>query len=288
MTMRPRIPDELRRIAIYPKPLPDMDSWLERIGGVLDRRGVEATVVSRDRNGDPSAQAGVVEASDLVLVLGGDGTFLSAARLAAPKDKPVLGVNVGNLGFLAEYESHEWEQALDDLFAARSRIEPRMMVSCAADGEPRGCGLNDVVITKSALARMVSMELLVDGESVSRFSADGLIVSTPVGSTAYNLSAGGPIVQPSEDVLIITPICPHQLNFRPLVVPPDTEITLVVETQREQGYLTIDGQVGWPLEGRCEIQIQRAANPLMLVSGPTKRFYAILREKLGWGGTPAC
>lgn len=281
MSMHPLGP--LRRIAVYPRTQRDLPRWMERLAGITAAHGIELLPIERDPDGDPPGAAGIVAASDLVLVLGGDGTLLSAARLAAPLDKPVLGINIGGLGFLAEYEMNEWEQAIHDLIAGRVRVVPRMMLECREQGESRGLALNDIVITKAALARMVTLELSIDDQPLARLRADGLILSTPVGSTGYNLSAGGPIVAPSEEVLILTPICPHQLNMRPLVVPPGARVRIDVLDRAEESYLTLDGQVGWPITRETSIEVARAAQPLRLVSSPAQRFYGVLQRKLGWG-----
>lgn len=277
----------IHRVAVYPRTPDDLPRWLERLRGVLGASGIDLVPVRRGPAGDPEDAGAIVAGVDLVLVLGGDGTLLSAARLAGPLDKPVLGINIGGLGFLAEYELAEWEQALADVLAGRVRIERRMMIDCREDGAAFGWALNDVVITKAALARMVTVEVHVDDQSVARVRADGLIVSTPVGSTGYNLSAGGPIVAPSEDLLIVTPICPHQLNVRPLVVPATSRLRIEVVDHAEESYLTLDGQVGRPITQATSIDVVRAPRDLRLVSGPGKRFYDILQRKLGWGATRA-
>ncbi len=277
----------IRRIAVYPRTPADLPRWLERLRGVLEPAGIELLPIEREPAGESGDAGAIVAASDLVLVLGGDGTLLSAARLAGPLDKPVLGINIGGLGFLAEYELAEWEQALGDLLAGRVRVERRMMIACREGGHDFGWALNDVVVTKAALARMVTLVLHVDDQPVARIRADGLIVSTPVGSTGYNLSAGGPIVAPSEDLLIVTPICPHQLNMRPLVMPASSRLRIEVVDHAEESYLTLDGQVGRPITQSTSIEIAKAPRALRLISGPDKRFYSILERKLGWGATRA-
>jgi NAD+ kinase len=267
------------RVALFPKNVGELGAWVDRVAEEFVRRGVAADVVRVD-NVDTS----VIAAADVVVVLGGDGTFLAAARWAAPQGKPVLGINLGTFGFLAEYERDAWQQAVGDLLDGRVRLERRMMMTCREGRGTADWALNDVVVNKAALARMIDIELRVDGQDVSRFRADGLIVSTPVGSTAYNLSAGGPIVQPSEEVFVITPICPHQLTFRPLVVPSTAVIDIRVDAAGDDAYITIDGQVGRPLTRGARIHVECAPEPLQLVSGPDKRFYNILKRKLGWGG----
>lgn len=277
----------IRRVAVLAKNLPDIQPWLKRVRDDLSAADIAVVDVPRGRGVGVDAQQATMRGCDMVVVLGGDGTFLAAARAAAPLDLPVLGINLGSLGFLAEYERGEWPQALADLRAGRIRIEQRMMVACTQDGVDRGWALNDIVVTKSALARMIDIDVHLDEEPVCELRADGIIVATPVGSTAYNLSAGGPIVQPSEDVLIVTPICPHQFNVRPLVASAARCVYLDVAASDEAAYLTIDGQIGWPIAGRSRVEVRRAPKPLLLATGPQKRFYDILRRKLGWGANLA-
>ncbi|XP_060085386.1 NAD kinase-like [Ylistrum balloti] len=271
---------DIRSIAIYPKRFSVIDDWILAVVRTLETHNVIASVISRDD--DVEAQK-IMQTSDLVLVLGGDGTFLSAARLAAPLGKPVLGINLGTLGFLAEYERNEWEAALQNLLSGQMTIEPRMMVTCTLNGELQGWALNDIVLNKSALARMIEMQLMIASKPVAHFRADGLILSTPVGSTAYNLSAGGPIIQPATDVLAITPICPHQLNFRPLVVAPKNTIEVCIKESAEDCLITLDGQVGYHVPKGGVIRVEQAPKPLWLVSGQDRRFFEILTQKLGWG-----
>lgn len=269
-----------RAVAIYVKRGDVPRDWLNSVVRELNTQGVDVSVVDRGR---PTQTERAIAAADLVLVLGGDGTFLSAARYAAPHGKPVLGVNLGSLGFLAEYERNDWRRAVDDLLGGRAIKDQRLMLSCHLGGKALGWALNDIVINKSALARMITVDLKIDAKPVARLRADGLIVSTPVGSTAYNLSAGGPIVHPSTNVITITPICPHQLNVRPLVVSPDAQIELTVEGANDECYLTLDGQVGKPLKNNSRITVARAAEPLKLLRRPDWRFFETLTQKLGWG-----
>lgn len=269
-----------RAIAIYVKRGDVSPDWLRSVTTELKNQGVKVNVVDR---GQPSKTKRIIAAADLVIVLGGDGTFLSAARYAAPYDKPVLGINLGSLGFLAEYERSDWRRAIADVLGGHAVNDQRLMLSCKLGGKAIGWALNDVVINKSALARMMTVDLKIDAKPVARLRADGLIVSTPVGSTAYNLSAGGPIVHPSTNVITITPICPHQLNVRPLVISPDAQIELTVRGANDEGYLTLDGQVGKPLKNNSRVVVARAAKPLKLLRRPDWRFYSTLTQKLGWG-----
>ncbi len=276
-------PGSIKQSALFLKAGSNATGLPDKIRDRLAAAGVEALLLDHNRTAGPDYYSEPLQQCDVVIVLGGDGTILSAARAAGPLGIPVLGINLGTLGFLAEFEIDEWEPAIDMLLEGRLRVSARSMVNCQVDGQQRGVALNDVVITKSALSRMAGMELTVNGAPVSRFRADGLIISTPVGSTAYNLSAGGPIVQPGLDVLTITPICPHQLNLRPLVVPIESEIKVRIDDATEDCYLTLDGQLGWPAEPGSEIVIEPAPKPLILLEDPEQKFYETLKRKLGWG-----
>lgn len=261
----------------------------------LRRRGLEVALdeaILRARNigalgQEPPFRAG--EAYDLVVVLGGDGTLLSVARTLAGK-APILGVNLGNLGFLTEVSRGELYPALVQVLAGRFRTETRSLFDIdlrRASGESgalRYRVLNDAVITKSALARIIELTLCVDGHLVARFRADGLIISTPTGSTAYNLSAGGPILSPPLGVAVLTPICPHALSLRPIVVPDSGVIEVTLETPREEVYLTLDGQEGTSLSQGDTVAITRSKAPVKLIKVSERTFYDNLRGKLRWGG----
>lgn len=229
----------------------------------------------------------LAEETDLLLVLGGDGTLLSAAREVAPRGKPVLPINMGSLGFLTSFTLEELYPALEETLAGRLVASERVMLK--AELVRKGivlqeqCVLNDVVINKGALARMTELRLSLDGGFVCRYRADGLIVATPTGSTAYSLSAGGPIVHPSVEAIIITPICPHTLSDRPLVVRDSCVVELNLIETADSVYLTLDGQTGMKLESGDQVRITRAAEKLRLIQPPRKSYYEILRSKLKWG-----
>ena len=229
----------------------------------------------------------VSRVSDLTLVLGGDGTLLSVAR-AAPAGKPVLGINVGVLGFLAGLRREEALTRLDEVLGGgfredkRRRFEVRIP-SGAHKGTYRA--LNDAVLNKEALARISTFAISLDGRPAARFRADGIIVSTPTGSTAYNLSAGGPILHPSLAAVVVTPICPHTLTQRPLVVPAATRIGLsILDRGRTDGvYLTLDGQEGFPITRDCSVEVRPASSPVTLLRPPESDHFDKLAEKLNWG-----
>ena len=229
----------------------------------------------------------LAEETDLLLVLGGDGTLLSAAREVAPRKKPILPINMGSLGFLTSFTLEELYPALEDTLAGRLVASERVMLKAELLRKgsviEQQSVLNDAVINKGALARMTELRLSLDGDFVCRYRADGLIVSTPTGSTAYSLSAGGPIVHPSVEGIVITPICPHTLSDRPLVIRDYSVILLDVIETADSAYLTLDGQKGVPLETGDQVRITRAAEKLKLIQPPRKPYYEILRSKLKWG-----
>ncbi|HEX8723737.1 MAG TPA: NAD(+)/NADH kinase [Pyrinomonadaceae bacterium] len=229
----------------------------------------------------------LVRGSDLVVVLGGDGTMIGAARMVGDAETPVLGVNFGTLGYLADFTVEDMIGALDAVLAGDYTIDRRLMLAATVErgGERlmHDRVLNDVVISKSALARIIEIETRVNGQFVNCFRADGLIISTPTGSTAYNLSAGGPIIYPSMDAVVITPICPHTLSNRPLVVPDDVEFELVLKTPREEVALTLDGQVGMPLEYGDRVTVRQSSTGFRLIQAHTRNYFDVLRNKLKWG-----
>jgi NAD+ kinase len=229
----------------------------------------------------------VADDVDIVLVLGGDGTLLAAARLLEEVDIPILGINLGSMGFLTEVSLDDIYVNLEKVIEEDFFIEERMRLKA---GLMRGKDLiaefmvlNDVVINKGALARIIDMETLVDGESVTTFNADGLIISTPTGSTAYSLAAGGPIVEPNLDIIIISPICPHTLTNRPLVVSGGSEVEVVLVSDSGRVYLTLDGQEGLGLEEGDRIRIKASERRVRLIRTGHKSFFEVLRTKLHWG-----
>jgi NAD+ kinase len=224
---------------------------------------------------------------DLMVVLGGDGTMIATARMLGDSEVPVLGINYGSLGYLAEFKIDEMFPALESILEGDFRLDPRVMLAAELfRGDERLLHtriLNDVVISKSALARIIELEAHLSGQFVNSFRADGLIVSTPTGSTAYNLSAGGPIIYPSMNALVITPICPFTLSNRPIVVPDDALIELSLKTPDEEVALTLDGQVGFPLEVGDRVQIRKSRTTFKLVQPTNRNYFEVLRDKLRWG-----
>jgi len=223
---------------------------------------------------------------DLIVVLGGDGTLLSVTR-GKLGGTPVLGVNMGSLGFLTEHTAASLLPMLSAALDGTARLERRERLDVTVAARDRESitysVLNDAVINKSALARMIVLTLRVNGEFVTRFRADGLIVASPTGSTAYNLSADGPILYPTLDVVMVTPICPHSLTHRPIALPLDSTIEIRLEGPAEQVYLTLDGQQGFPLTERDTVRIERCGDPVYLITDPNRSYFQILHHKLKWG-----
>jgi NAD+ kinase len=231
----------------------------------------------------------LVSEVDLVLLLGGDGTLLSMADsiAAAGVDVPILGVNFGRLGFLTEVTLPELYPALEAALDGRARVEERLMLRSTTVRKgaslPEHMTLNDVVVTKAAQSRMIELEVYVGDEFVARVKADGLIVATPTGSTAYNLAAGGPIVQPGMDALVLTPIAPHMLTNRPIVIPALSPVRVrPVMDERDNVYVTFDGQDGYQLEAGDEVRICCAPRRLKLLHPAARSYFEVLREKLKW------
>ena len=225
---------------------------------------------------------------DLIISLGGDGTLLRAARLAAVEDIPVFGVNLGGLGFLTQIGINDLEKSLEKLYQGRYFLDERMMLNCTVKrrGEEIGkfTALNDVVIGKGAFARIICLATYINNDYVITYSADGLVVSTSTGSTAYSLSAGGPILNPNINSIILTPICPHTLSARPLIIGENDQVKIKLESSEEKVMVTIDGQEGFVLKPKDEVMIKRSEHKARLITFKEKSFYAILREKLRWSG----
>jgi len=285
------------RLGLIAKPSPpaldalrEAAAWLaERdVTPVVDREAAEAAGLGgRWTTAARGELSGLVDA---IVVFGGDGTLLEAASVVAhsESDVPVLGVNLGRLGFLTEVARSDMTQAFDALLAGRATTETRVMLGGTVDrgGRPVASrlALNDIVVTRGALSRMIEVTVEVDGRSVCQVKADGLIVATPTGSTAYNLSAGGPIVHPAVDAVVLTPIAPHTLTNRPLVLPATAAILLrpIIEP-RSDIVVTFDGQFGAPLEPDDVVAVGRADRPLRLLRTSARTHFDMLQEKLQWG-----
>ena len=283
---------DINSVGIISKPaIPHASTIIPELLGWLDKRNITArydaeTAVYLGRS-DGLDRPAVPEGTQLVIVLGGDGTLLSAARAIGGREIPLFAVNMGGLGFLTAFTLDEIYPELERALRGEQRIAPRRMLDCeVVRGGQRIASyeaLNDVVITKSSIARMIDLETHVDSHYVCTYKADGLIVSTPTGSTAYSLSAGGPIIFPSVEALCITPICPHMLTNRPVLVPDTSVIQIISLAGDEDGFLTIDGQVGQPLVRHDRILCRRSSHSISLIRPPRMLFFDVLREKLKWG-----
>ena len=255
----------------------EMTEWLTARG--IDPTGGPYSETHDEQTFDPDV--------DLVIVLGGDGTMISTARLVGDREPLVLGINYGSLGYLTEFRIEEMTPALEMMLAGEYEVDHRVMLDArhVRDGEEIASGrvLNDVVINKAALARIIEIEVEFNGLFVNAFRADGLIVATPTGSTAYNLSAGGPIIFPSMNALVITPICPFTLTNRPIVVPDNAEIELKLLNENEGVVLTLDGQTGYTMKAGDRVLIRKSATTFNLVRPANRNYFDVLRNKLKWG-----
>lgn len=230
----------------------------------------------------------LVEQVDLIILFGGDGTILQLARDIGSRVKPIAAINTGTLGFLTLATADEMGTVIDQLLAGSYTISHRQMLSVSVSEHGRECNasyaLNEVAVTRGEISRIVHVDVRIGGHFVTRYSGDGVIVSTPTGSTAYSLSAGGPIIEPQASVWAITPVCTHSLSSRPLVVSNSAVIELTAPTQRDRVYMTIDGQLTIPLNEDSKVEIRRAPFDLPLIAHPEASFFGILRQKLDWSG----
>ena len=259
----------------------------------IEGRGVrvctEASVAPLIGRPELAADDEVLASSDMLIVLGGDGTVLRASKIAAPKGTPMLGVHFGQYGFITQIHPPELDDALDRVLAGDFQVEDRLMLRAdLIRGEETVQdlnALNDVVVSKGPLARMLNLHTSVAGQFVATYAADGIIVSSPTGSTAYSLSAGGPVVNPNVRVLIITPICPHTLNARSLVIPEDEQVQILAECEPHERdvMMTVDGQVGVPVRCGDKITVRKAGFPARLVVLDPWHFYDKIQSRLKWG-----
>jgi len=265
---------------------------LRKLTGLLRRRGIRylcdpATAKLLGERGRSRTLPVLTGAVKLLVVLGGDGTLLGVARSLTDRPVPVLGVNLGKLGFLTETALGDLEAVLASVLDGHFEVEERMMLQVQVLRGRKAIAtstlLNDVVINKSALARILEMDVRIDGQFVAIYHADGLIVATPTGSTAYSLSAGGPIVLPGMKAFCITPICPHALTNRPLVVPDSVTIQVTLESESPDVYCTMDGQIGLPLKAGDRLKVRRSGTTLPLIVPQPRNFFDVLRKKLRWG-----
>jgi NAD+ kinase len=278
---------KIRSVGISAKPTaPVALQYAAKVIEDLRQRGIDVCIdfATADKLGDRGhvvAKGDLGKHSDLLITFGGDGTLLSVAR-NAPAGVPVLGVNMGTLGFLTEVRVEEFPAVLEQILAGDYTTEDRVAFDVSVDGRSFRV-LNDATINKSALARIIDIRVTVAGLFVSTFRADGLIVATPTGSTAYNLSAGGPIIYPTMGAVVITPICPHMLTNRPIVLPDNLDIEIGIATPNQEIFLTLDGQEGLPITERDHVRIRKSEQSVMLVQSPDKNYFDVLRAKLKWG-----
>ncbi|MCP4364193.1 MAG: NAD(+)/NADH kinase [Planctomycetes bacterium] len=227
---------------------------------------------------------------DIAIAMGGDGTFLRVSRMVGPYGIPIIGIHLGLFGFLAELTPKDMYDNLDKVFRGEYKINTRMLLNCRLErnGTPvnESLGVNDAVVSRASLSRLVPIKLFIDGEEVATYSSDGLIVSTPLGSTAHCLAAGGPILSPEIDAFVISPICPHTLTNRPLVISGEAKVKMEVGSEGVGTGLTVDGQVYQELMPGDAISVERSGTRLKLVDAGIRSFYTVLREKLSWGGSP--
>ncbi len=267
----------------------ELSAWLEK-------RGIDLIGKPREQIERPDAENCAIDSAetetfqskaDLIVVLGGDGTMISTARLTGDREIPVLGINYGSLGYLTEFRIEEMFAALEMILEGNYEIDRRVMLDVEhwREGEKLAVGrvLNDVVINKAVLARVIEIEVHLNNLFVNLFRADGLIISTPTGSTAYNLSAGGPIVYPSMNAIVLTPICPFTLTNRPIVMPDNAEIELKVRNENEGVILTLDGQIGYQIKSDDSVLIRKSRTLFNLVQPPNRNYFDVLRNKLKWG-----
>lgn len=270
--------------------LRDLVAWLHARGlrPVLEEKTAR---LLDGKGGDWDVLPGALLAgkADALIVLGGDGTLLAASQLTGERSIPVLGINFGSLGFLTDVTLGELYPALEALLAGSHRYEERRLLRAVVKrpGQPdlQKDVLNDVVITKAALSRIIELDVWIDGLFVSQFRADGLIVSSPTGSTAYNLAAGGPILHPTLAAVVLTPICPHMLTNRPLVTGDEAKIEVRLRERADDSlvHITFDGQLGFPLSAEDVVTVTRSPRVLRLVRAPARDYYEVLRTKLKWG-----
>ena len=260
----------------------------------LEERGVEVYLESTTAAGI-GIRGGFTRESlplrvDLVAVLGGDGTMLRTARYVAKHNVPIVGINMGSFGYLTEVNLNEMSAALELILAGKFLTEKRMMLEVAVNRGKKCIGsgvvLNDVVINRGNLSRIVELETFIGKQYLTTYKADGLIISTPTGSTAYSLSAGGPIVFPGKDLIIINPICPHTLTNRPIIFPEDSDIRMTLWSKEKGATVTLDGQDSYPIKSGDVVTVKKSKYVTNLVLSPHRSYAEILRSKLGWGGLP--
>jgi NAD+ kinase len=268
---------KIASVVIVTKPhQPDVAKVASELAAWFEAKGIQASM-------DPAAAT----RADLCVVVGGDGTLLAAARLIGKRQVPILAINYGGLGFLTEVTRDEMYPALESMLAGKAVMQSRMTMDVTLHHNGAAAetyqALNDAVIHKGTLARIIELEASVDDQYVAKYRSDGLILATPTGSTAYNVSAGGPIVYPTMAAIIMTPISSHTLTNRPLVLPPESRVEVTLRSVPDDVYLTVDGQVGKKLESGDRVIVQKSSRLVQLIAPQGKSFFDVLRDKLKWG-----
>jgi NAD+ kinase len=280
------MPTPFKLAAIVAKPHQDVVHFLRQAIALLDEHGVghvlEKTAAQLLHCPDYCEREDVAARADLIIVLGGDGTFLSIARQAVEAQVPVAGFNLGTLGFLTAMKKEFLAEGLGHIFGGRAVVSRRKLLQVDFRGQTY-TALNDVVINKGTIARIVKLLLAINGDTVAEMKGDGVILATPTGSTAYSISAGGPIVSPEVNGIVITPICPHSLTFRPLVVPDGARVTVQLLTPHMDTYVTIDGQTVLPFNHEDAIRVSIYPKQLPMLVAPGTNYFSLLYEKLNWG-----
>jgi NAD+ kinase len=284
--------EDMNKIGIIAKNIPEARKAAKKLASWLGSRHKKVFVDSDTAEainirGHEGAE--IAALAEMLIVLGGDGTLLSASRLVADahRDVPIFGVNLGSLGFMAEVSLDELYDNLEKAIAGKLETEDRMLLNVSVLRSNKRVAsyrvLNDAVINKGALARMMELKISVNDGHLTTLRADGLIVATPTGSTAYSLSAGGPIIHPTIHCFVVTPICPHTLSNRPIALPDNVTVSVCLTSQSEDVSLTLDGQIGFPLAPHDVVEIKKSRAKMKLIKHPAKSYYEILRTKLKWG-----
>jgi NAD+ kinase len=286
----------VKKIGIFCKQKPNVDAkivskltvWLESKSCTVYLEPDTADLIGKTPH---LSKEDVAASTDLVIVLGGDGTLLNVAGIAHPHEVPILGVNLGSLGFLTETTMEDLYPTLEKVLDNKCEIENRMLLNASVLRDGKNIEdfnvLNDIVINKGALARILNLKVFVDDQYMTSYRADGLIIASPTGSTAYSLSAGGPIIHPSMHALVLSPICPFALTNRPIVVPDSSviKVQLTTRNSEEDVRITLDGQTGYSIKSGDILEAKKADIPIKLIQTTGKNYYQLLRKKLHWGGT---
>lgn len=283
------------KAALIVKPKGELKDTVENAVKILESKNItplleKETVERLILNRESCSISDMRSMADAVIVLGGDGTLLYASRMFRFLNVPVIGFNLGRLGFIMEHNIEDFEKVLNDFINKKLIIKKRMKVDgiILENGENvfEEEALNEIVINKGAPSRMIELSIFINNSFVTRYRSDGAIISTPTGSTGYTISAGGPIVHPDLDSIILSPICPHALNIRPIVLPKTSTIDIRIETSNVECYATYDGQIVRPFNSGSILRVQRSSADLNLAVSENRNYYSILRDKLGWGGIP--